>query len=133
MLGRLQTGRKAIAKEKAMKRKKSVDPLLPGRYGRMAAAELDQEVAKFDEEFIVETAQPLTVKEHIQDRRAKHKRGRPRVGGGARRVLVTIEASLLRRSDVYAKKHGFTRSALIARGLEDLLGTPSGRASSGGK
>jgi hypothetical protein len=105
-----------------MKTKKPLEPLLPGRYGRMDASELDEEVAKFDEEFIAQTAKPLTAKERARDRRASRKRGRPRVGGGARRVLVTIEASLLRRSDVYADRHGLTRSALIARGLQELLG-----------
>lgn len=104
-----------------MKTKKPVEPLLPGRYGRMTAAELDEEVAKFDQEFIVETAKPLTAKERKRDQKAQNKRGRPRVGAGARRVLVSIEASLLRRLDVYAEKHGLTRSALIARGLEVLL------------
>lgn len=104
-----------------MKTKKPVEPLLPGRYGRMTAAELDEEVAKFDQEFIVETAKPLTAKERRTDQRAKSKRGRPRIGAGARRVLVSIEASLLRRLDLYAHKHGLTRSALIVRGLEVLL------------
>jgi hypothetical protein len=101
--------------------KKVLEPLLPGRYGRMTAAELDKEVAKFDEEFIVQTAAPLTTKERVRDRTAGSKRGRPRVGAGAKRVLVTIEASLLRRSDDYAAKHGFSRSALVARGLQELL------------
>jgi len=104
-----------------MKRKKLVEPLLPGPYGRMNAAELDEEVAKFDQEFIAETAMPLTAKERVRDRSARQERGRPQVGNGARRVLVTIESSLLRRSDSYAEKHGLTRSALIARGLEALL------------
>src|SRR5436190_1790563 len=104
-----------------MKRKQFVEPLLPGPYGRMDAAELDEEVAKFDQEFIAETAEALTAKERVRDRKARRKRGRPRVGNGARRVLITLEASLLRRSDVYADKHGLTRSALIARGLETLL------------
>jgi hypothetical protein len=104
-----------------MKRKKLVEPLLPGPYGRMDAAELDEEVAKFDQEFIAETATALTAKERGRDRTARQKRGRPQVGNGARRVLITIESSLLRRSDRYADKHGLTRSALIARGLEALL------------
>ena len=104
-----------------MTRKKCVEPLLPGRYGRMDAAELEQDVTKFDQEFIVDAAKPLTGEERVRDQRAKRNRGRPRVGGGAKRVLVTIESSLLRRSDVYADKHGLTRSALIARGLEELL------------
>ena len=104
-----------------MKTKKPVEPLLPGRYGRMTAAELDEAVAKFDQEFIVETAKPLTPKERRTEQRANRKRGRPRVGAGARRVLVSIEAALLRRLDVYAEKHGLTRSAVIACGLELLL------------
>jgi len=105
-----------------MKRKNLVEPLLPGRYGRMDAAELDAQVAKFDQEFSAETARALTAKERVRDRSARGKRGRPRVGNGARRVLITIESSLLRRSDAYADKHGLSRSALIARGLEALLG-----------
>lgn len=104
-----------------MKRKKIVEPLLPGRYGRLDAAELDEEVAKFDQEFIAETAKALTAKERVRDRKASQKRGRPQIGNGARRVLITIESSLLRRSDKYADKHGLTRSALIARGLQTLL------------
>src|SRR5438309_7080218 len=64
----------------------------------------------------------LTEKARLRDRKASRKRGRPRVGGRTRRVLVASEASLLRRSDAYAEKHDLTRSALIARGLKELLG-----------
>jgi hypothetical protein len=106
-----------------MKTKKLVDPLLPGRYGRMDAAELDEEVAKFDQELIADTARPLSAQDRVRDRKAKRKRGRPKVGNGSRRVLITIEASLLERSDAYADQHGLTRSALIARGLEAMLET----------
>ena len=110
-----------------MKSKKVVDPLLPGRYGRMDAAELDKDVAKFDQEFIVDKAKALTQEERVRDQRAKRKRGRPRIGNGANRLLITIESTLLRRSDAYAKKIGLTRSALIARGLEALLEKNTGR------
>ena len=37
-----------MEKEKAVKTKKPLEPLLPGRYGRMDAAEFDKEVGKFD-------------------------------------------------------------------------------------
>ena len=104
-----------------MKRKKVVEPLLPGKYGQMDAGELEAEVAKFDQEFVAEAAEALTAQERVRDRRARRKRGRPRVGDGVKRVLITIESSLLRRSDVYADKHGLTRSALIARGLQGFL------------
>lgn len=105
-----------------MTKKKLVEPLLPGHYGRMDAAELDEEVAKFDQEFIADTAEALTAKERARDRRARRKSGPSRTSNRAKRVLITIDSSLLRRSDVYADKHGLTRSALIARGLEALLG-----------
>ncbi len=104
-----------------MKSKKPVEPLLPGRYGCMDARELDNEVAKFDQEFIAQAAGPLTPEERSRDQNAKRKRGRPRLGAGAQRVLITVESSLLKRSDAYAHKHGLTRSALVARGLEILL------------
>jgi hypothetical protein len=104
-----------------MKKKKVVAPSLPGRYGRMDAADLDTETAKFDQEFIADTASALSRQERTRDRNARRKRGRPRIGNGAQRVLITIESSLLRRSDDYAKKHGLTRSALIGRGLQVLL------------
>ena len=111
-----------------MKRNKVVEPLLPGRYGRMDAAELDKEAAQFDQEFSAESAEPLTAQERIRDQKARRKRGRPQVGGEARRVLVTIETSFLQRSDLYAEKHRLTRSALIARGLEELLGKNTDKA-----
>ena len=81
-----------------MKRKKLVEPLLPGLYGRMDAAELDEEVAKFDQEFIAETAKALTAKERVRDRKARQKRGRPQVGNGARRVLITLSSPLISTS-----------------------------------
>ena len=44
-----------------------------------------------------------------------------RTGLGAKPVSVTIEADLLRRADAYARRHGLTRAALIARGLETVI------------
>lgn len=104
-----------------MRKKKVVCSELPGRYGRMSARELDREVARFDREFIIDESKPLTAKQRAQERRARAQRGRPVIGKGAKRVLVTIERDLLRRSDAYAKAHGLTRAKLIARGLESVL------------
>ena len=61
-----------------MKISQVVEPLLPGRYGRMGKAELVQEVAKFDQEFIAETAKALTKRERLRDHGARRERGRPR-------------------------------------------------------
>jgi hypothetical protein len=104
-----------------MKRKEVVEPTLPGRYAQMDASELDKEVARFDREFSADGAQPLSSQELARESKARRKRGRPRIGKGAKRVLVTIEATLLRRSDAYAHKKGLTRSALVARGLKAVL------------
>lgn len=101
-------------------KKKVVDPLLPERYGKMDAAELDAEVAMFDREFVIDQTRPMTAAERARELRAR-RRGRPPVGQGAQRVLVTIERDLLRESDERAKKLGLSRSALIARGLRAVL------------
>jgi hypothetical protein len=45
---------KTPAQEMAMKNKNPVDPRLPDRYSHMDSDELDQEVAKFDQEFSAE-------------------------------------------------------------------------------
>ena len=63
---------------------------------------------------------PLTADQRRQWDRIK-RRGRPKTGLGAKPVSVTIEADLLRRADEYAARHGLTRAALIARGLEAVL------------
>jgi hypothetical protein len=61
-----------------MKKKKPLEPLLPGPYGKMDAAELDEQVAKFDEEFIADTASALPAEECVRDRKARQKRGQRR-------------------------------------------------------
>ncbi len=105
-----------------MKRKKVVDRQLPGRYGKMDAAQLDKEVQKFDGEFIADIARPLSPKERARESRAKRKRGRPMIGKGVKRVLVTIEQDLLQHCDAYARKKKLTRAAVVTRGLKALLG-----------
>jgi hypothetical protein len=101
-----------------------VDPLLPGRYGKMTAEELDAEVARYDAPFVaLKESKPLSAADRAVLRRARKKGGRPRVGEGANRVLITVERGLLRRADSYAKRKGMSRSELIARGLKSILGS----------
>jgi hypothetical protein len=49
-------------------------------------------------------------------------RGRPKVGRGAKRVQVTIEASLLKRVDKRAEELGMSRARFLARAAEKMLG-----------
>jgi hypothetical protein len=106
------------------KKRIPMNPQLPGRYGKMTAEEWDREVEKFDQEFIADRAEPLDDELKARLRQAQlraKRRGRPPVGKGAKRVLVTIERDLLSESDAYAKSHGLTRAAVIAKGLRKLL------------
>lgn len=57
--------------------KRVVDPLLPGRYGRMSAGGLDRTVEIFDREFIADTARPLSAADRARLKRARAK-GRSR-------------------------------------------------------
>ena len=103
------------------KAKKPLNPKLPLPYGAMSKEELEADTAKFDREFIVDESRPLTRKLKTGLRKAARRRGRPRTGKGARRVLVTIERGLLDRSDAFARRKKMSRSQLIARGLETVL------------
>jgi hypothetical protein len=73
--------------------------------------------AEFDKEFVGETFRPLNARQRRLWEKAKRKVGRPKVGAGAKRVLVSVEGSLLKRADAYAKAHGLSRSKLISKGL----------------
>src|SRR5689334_4541632 len=101
-----------------------VDPRLPGRYGKMTAEEFDAEVARYDEPFVAfRESKPLNKTDRALLRRADRKVGRPRIGRGARRVLITVERGLLKEADAYAKSNGLSRSELIARALRSVLGS----------
>lgn len=58
-------------------------------------------------------------------RRIKRRRGRPRVGAGARRIQITIERGLLSKTDQFARAHGLSRSELIAQCLTPIVAKKS--------
>jgi hypothetical protein len=64
---------------------------------------------------------PLTASQRALHRRIKRKAGRPKVGKGAERLNVTIERSLLKAADQFAKSRGLSRSQMIAAGLRHLM------------
>jgi hypothetical protein len=83
--------------------------------------DLDRTTAEFDREFVADTFGPLTPQAKARWQKAKRKRGRPRVGAGAKPVTVTIEKTLLRQVDVIARRCHTSRAALIARGLRRMV------------
>jgi hypothetical protein len=91
------------------------------RFLALSDVEKEKISREFDKEFIGDTFRPLSPENRRLWRKAKRKRGRPRVGRGADAVLVSLERTLLKRADAYAKSHGMSRSRLIARALEVAL------------
>jgi hypothetical protein len=77
--------------------------------------------AEFDQEFIADTFGGPTAKQKAEDRRARRKRGRPRIGKGSKTICVTIEKGLLLQADRLAKELHVRRARLIASGLRAVV------------
>jgi hypothetical protein len=107
---------KANSKKKSVRRSTGKTGVF---YSRLSPAELDRMAEPFDQEFV--PTRPLTATMHKQDRRAKRKRGRPVIGEGSEKVLVTLEKALLRDADNFAQRVGRNRSHLIADGLRAII------------
>lgn len=75
----------------------------------------------YDRPVPLSETRPLNAAERKQWARMRRKSGRPTNGKAPKAVRVTIEGGLLRRADRYAEAAGFTRSQMIAKGLEALL------------
>ena len=80
----------------------------------MSAAELSRATKEFDKPFVFENTRPMTPAERAQERKLRGGPGRPKIGKGARKISVSLEAELLRRTDSLAKRRGVNRSELIA-------------------
>ena len=90
-------------------------------YEKMTARELNAEAAEFDKEMIITKSRPLSAEERAWWERVRRRPGRPRRGGGAKVISVSVEQELLARTDVLAKNLGISRALLIQRGLRAVL------------
>jgi hypothetical protein len=88
---------------------------------RMTADELQAATAEFEHEMVAEGFRPLSARARSRWKKARQRPGRPRQGQGAKVISVTVERSLLARSDALAKNMGVTRAGMIARGLKAVL------------
>ena len=91
-------------------------------YWKMSTAELREATSEFDREFVGESFGPPTPEQRARFERARGKRGRPQVGMGSKTISVTVEKRLLAAADQLAKKLKVPRAALIARGLQAVVG-----------
>ena len=104
------------------KRKKSdIDEFiaLPDSEKQRIFAELEAE----SPEQSLARSRPLNAAERRQWRRFKAKMGRPKIGNGAKTISLTVERTLLKQADDYAKRHHLTRAKLVAQGLRAILGS----------
>jgi hypothetical protein len=101
--------------------RRPVDPKSGKPYTEMNTEELRKATREFDQPFVAQRmSRPLTKAQRAEYERAA-RRGRPPVGQGAKRVLITVERGLLKRADAFAKSRHLTRSELIARGIESYI------------
>lgn len=83
--------------------------------------QLTKSVAEFDREFVIDGFSEPSPAQRVLFESARRKPGRPKEGRGAHVISVSVERSLLERSDALAKKMGITRARLVARGLKAVL------------
>jgi hypothetical protein len=79
------------------------------------------DTTEFEREFVADTFAPPPKEAASRWGRARRRPGRPPTGRGAQVISVTVERSLLERSDALAEKMGLSRAALVARGLRAVL------------
>jgi len=91
-------------------------------YDQMTTAELAEATEQYDKPFAaMRESKPLTAAMRRMHRRAR--RGRPRVGKGAAKLYISMERGLLKEADRFARKHGMSRSELIANGIKAVIGS----------
>ncbi len=99
----------------------------PGRkkFDQMTAAEVAEATRQYELELPAGAdglpGRPLNARERKQWQKVRRKMGRPRIGKGAKRVMVSLEAQLLKESDAFAKRHQLSRSQMISAGLRKLM------------
>jgi hypothetical protein len=89
----------------------------------LALSEMEKEAVyqSVDREFSQAETKPLSAAERRLWAKAKRKPGRPQIGAGAARVPISIERTLLKRVDDFAKSHKLSRSQVLARGAKLIL------------
>jgi len=102
---------------------KKHQPLIASSFEKLSGAEKEA-IYQECEKIGPDTGEPLTAEQKAVHRAFLRKaQGRPRIRKTAARVQATVESGLLKRADAYAQRHGMTRSQLIARGIEQVLGS----------
>jgi len=87
---------------------------------KMTSAQHDRAVKALDREILFEETKVLSSKgKALWDRARRAPARKPTRNGKS--VSITFHPALLKQSDEYARRHGMTRSQLIAKGLRAVL------------
>ncbi len=98
-------------------------------WSQMTTSQLRRATKEFDNPNYHPPALPWTKEDRkVQGQarqfgRALKEGGRPRIGLGAQRLNISMERGLLSRLDAYARRHGMSRAAVLARSVQTLLDT----------
>ena len=87
----------------------------------MTPAELAKATGEFDREFVIDEFGPPDAAARRRLARAKRKRGRPLRGRGAKIISLSVERSLLRKTDALANRLKLTRARILELGLRRVL------------
>jgi hypothetical protein len=87
---------------------------------KMTKSELDR-LGASAEKVTFRTTRPLAAVDRRALAGAARRGGRPAIGAGAKRINVTVEQTLLKHADAYARENGMTRAAVVAEGLKRVL------------
>lgn len=63
----------------------------------------------------------MNAAERRQWSNVRKKMGRPKIGKGVKRVMISMEMQLLKESDAFARKRHLSRSQLISAGVRRLM------------
>jgi len=96
----------------------------PSPYQKFAAlseSQKEEVYRELDDPNIAMKSRPMSPRMKKLWDKAKRKGGRPRVGLGAKRVLISVERGLLEDADAFARQRRLTRSELFSRGVKAVL------------
>ena len=80
-----------------------------------------RELEQMTPEQIKAEFRPLAAKEKRELYQPPRKAGRPKLGKGTEIISVTVEKSLLKQANAYAKANGMKRSELVTIGIKAVL------------
>lgn len=108
------------------KHKERSDLMTIRRFEALSASEKDRyvrEIEALTPRQRLARSRPLNAREREQWQRFKKKAGRPKIGRGTTNVSVSMEKDLLRQADRFARRNGMSRSELIAKAVQSIIGS----------